>query len=102
MSTTEPIAASVAAMKMELCHELKLPTAVLGLDVAGDGTRLYAACLDGGVYTLDAESGSIEQLSKHDSYASGVALLPQSGLLISAGYDGALLWYDLASRQVIR
>jgi WD40 repeat protein len=88
--------------KAEQIKEHKLPTAALALDATDDGQRLFAGCLDGGIYQVEADSGKFELLDKHDSYASGVWFLPQSNVLISAGYDGALHWFDLSSRKAIR
>ena len=88
--------------KIELAKEIKLPTAVLALDVTADGKTFYAACLDGGIYETNAESGDHALLHKHESYASGVWLLPKAQCLISAGYDGALHWFDLATRKLTR
>jgi WD40 repeat protein len=95
-STEKPV------VKTALLKTIKLPTAVLGVDVSPDAKLLYAACLDGGVYEVDAESGSATLLGKHDSYASGVALLPRSSTLVSAGYDGVLQWHDTAERNTNR
>ncbi len=100
---TEPqTAARAAALKTELVSEIKLPTAVLALAASPDGGTLYASCLDGGVYEVGAETGAATLVGKHESYASGVAFLAKSSTLISAGYDGALQWHDLAARKTIR
>src|SRR5262245_43891254 len=98
----EPTQIKAPAVKTELIKELKLPTAVLGLDASDDGKTLYAACFDGGVYEINAESGEARLLAKHDSFASGVALVRQSATLISAGYDGVLQWHELADMKTIR
>lgn len=84
---------------------ISLPAAVLGLAAADDGHTLAVACLDGGVYTIDfaaehsTDAGRPQLLAKHDSYASGVGFVAASNRLVSAGYDGTLRWFDLASRQ---
>lgn len=78
-----------------------LPTAVLGADVRADGSTLYAACMDG-VYEVNAENGEPRKLYAHESYASGVVLLEAAGTLVSAGYDGALTWYDLKAGKILR
>jgi WD40 repeat protein len=41
-------------------------------------------------------------IGQHESYASGVALLPGEKVLVSAGYDGVLQWHDLEERKSIR
>ena len=82
-------------------HRHMLPTAVLGLDISADGRTFYAGCMDG-VYTLNAETGEHRKLYAHESYVSGVALFEKTNTLVSAGYDGALAWYDLAGGKTIR
>src|SRR4051812_18409267 len=88
--------------KLDLLKEINLDSPVLALDSTPDGQNFYASCMDGGIYHVDAKTGKAEQLIKHQSYASGVWLLQKSNVLISAGYDGALQWYDLAKRRPLR
>ncbi len=90
------------AFKVEALREFKLPAPVLGFDVSSDGKSFYGACLDGGVYEVNAESGASTQLGKHDSYASSVHLLPGTSLLISGGYDGTLRWHEIVQRKTLR
>jgi WD40 repeat protein len=90
------------AVKAEAAKTLKLPSTVLGLDRSADASHLYAACMDGGIYDVNVETGDAQLLTRHESYASGVCLLPQTSQLVSAGYDGVLQWHDLAANQTIR
>jgi WD40 repeat protein len=89
-------------MKTEMLKEHSIPTAVLGLDLFADDKRALIACMDGGVYELDLESGATIPLAKHDSYASSVSLIKDSARAISGGYDGQLIWHDLSSRAEIQ
>lgn len=83
-------------MKLNLEHDRKLPTGVLGLTITPDGRRAFAACVDGSIMALDPASGEMRTFpERHGSYASGCALLPDGRTLISGGYDGALLWHDV-------
>jgi WD40 repeat protein len=91
-----------AGVKIRLEKEHNPPSGVLSLDAAADGRRVYVACMDGGVYEVDAASGKTELLGRHESYASGARLLRKTGFLVSAGYDGAVKWLDLAARKTIR
>lgn len=100
MSKTET--ALTAKEPLALLKEIKLPTAVLAADIASNGAPLFAACLDGGIYEVDPESGESRQITAHDSYASGVCHLNDAQLLVSAGYDGVLQWHDLTERKLIR
>lgn len=90
------------AVKAEQAAIFKLPSTVLGIDASADGSRLYAACMDGGVYEVDAKSADVKKLYSHASFASGVSAVPDSSIIISAGYDGTLIWYDIAEKKEIR
>ena len=104
MADPDPKTATVTTVEPKLTRakEIKLPSAVLALDVTPDGKRLMAACLDGTVQRVDAETGEAVVIGRHASYASGVALLPGTQQLVSAGYDGVLHWRDLASGKELR
>jgi dipeptidyl aminopeptidase/acylaminoacyl peptidase len=90
-------------MKFQKPRELTIPSGALGLAVAPDGQRLYAACMDGRIWEVETATGAHSALSdKHASFASGCALLPDGKTLVSAGYDGALIWHDLDSKKAFR
>jgi WD40 repeat protein len=90
-------------VKLEKVKDLSLPTGVLGLAAAADASRLYASCMDGAVYECDPATGTVSPFeARHGSFASGCAMLPEGKTVISAGYDGWLLWHDVASKQCIR
>ena len=90
-------------MKLVKSKDISLPTGVLGLAATADVTRLYAACMDGIVYECDPAAGTVAPLpDRHSSFASSCVLLPGGQTLISAGYDGRLLWHDLAAKKLIR
>ena len=91
-----------AGIKLIPAKELRLPTAVYALAAHPDNKRLFAACFDGGVYEVAADSGERKLLGKHDSYASGVQYLSKSNQLVSAGYDGKLCWFDPAGAKLLR
>ncbi len=88
-----------AELKTEKLKEHSVPTAILGFDLFPDGQRGLVACLDGGVSEIDLDSGALTPLGRHESYASSVALHPSGKHAISGGYDGCLLWHDLAARS---
>src|SRR5258706_12211817 len=85
-------------IKTEMLKEHSIATAVLGLDLFPDDKRALVACLDGGVYELDLESGATTPLAKHDSYASSVSFIQDSQHAVSGGYDGRLIWHDVSTR----
>jgi WD domain, G-beta repeat len=90
-------------VKLTMVKDVSLPAGVLGLAVAGGGTRLYAACMDGSLYECDPAAATVSPFAgRHGSFASGCVLLPDGKTVISAGYDGWLLWHDVASKQCFR
>jgi len=82
-------------------HRHKLLMGALGLGLHPRDNLGFVACMDG-VYELDLESGDATRLYQHDSYATNVTYVPETNHLVSAGYDGALQWFDLKSRTVTR
>ncbi len=87
-------------MKLTLSHDYKLPTGVLGFTISQDARRAFAACVDGSLYAVDLESGLTEPFeTHHTSYASGCAFLPDGETVVSAGYDGCLLWHDIRTKR---
>lgn len=90
-------------MKLTKLKDLSLPTGVLSLAATADASRLYAACMDGFLYECDPAAGTVTPFAaKHASFASSCVLTPDGKTLISAGYDGWLLWHDVESKQCFR
>lgn len=90
-------------MKLEKPRDISLPTGALSLAALPDVSRLYAACMDGQIVEIDVASGAAVAFeSKHASYASGCVILPDGETLISAGYDGWLLWHDVETKRSYR
>ena len=81
--------------------KLSLPSTVLSLSIGWEGS-LLCACMDGGIYRIDIESGEREELFRHDSFASSVHWLPERRLVLSAGYDGRIQWFDVDRGLVVR
>ncbi len=90
-------------MKLTLAHDHKLPSGALGLAITPDGQRAYATCADGSLSEVDLASGQTEVFQgTHGSFASGCVLLPDGRTVITAGYDGMLLWHDIETRRCWR
>lgn len=90
-------------MKLLKSKDLSLPAGVLGLAADAGGKRLFASCMDGAVYGCDPATGATAPFeARHASFASGCALLPGGETLISAGYDGWLLWHEVATKRCFR
>jgi len=79
-------------MKLERTFDMKLPTAILGIDRIPEGPIL-AACFDG-IHRVDPTTKEQGRIGEHRSYASGVRVLSDLHF-VTAGYDGRLVWRKL-------
>ena len=88
--------------KSNRVHRHHLPQAVLGFDWRPQNPQVgWVGCLDG-VYRLNLENGESSKLYEHESYVSGVRFYPERQLVVSSGYDGQLIWFDLARNEILR
>jgi WD40 repeat protein len=82
--------------------EIKLPSHVLDLTF-GPGNRLYAACLDGGIYEVSTVTQLLakpwREIARHDNFASGVHWSAPHECLISSSYDGDLKWLHPSAEE---
>ncbi len=90
----------MASPELKRIHAWKLPMGVLATSLAPDGQSLLAGCMDG-VYRVQFDPHQQEKLYAHDSYVSSTAWLPDDTLL-SAGYDGAVCWFDMQRKECSR
>src|SRR5687767_3725101 len=67
-----------------------------------NSTRLIVASSQGKVLELDVSEATPEarELAQHGRYVNTVALVGQT--VVSGGYDGRLIWWDLENRREIR
>lgn len=91
-------------MKLEQTKEIQLPTTVHDVTLATTSGEPYvwAACLDGGIHGVALDSEERLLLGQHQRYASGVHALPDGETVLSAGYDGRILWHDVKKRSCFR
>lgn len=82
-------------------QKFSLPFGILGASVSNDGSTMIAACMDG-VYLVNINEESAGKIGQHSSYASSAAFLPKQNRAVSAGYDGVLQWFDLATETSAR
>lgn len=80
--------------------DIKVPSGVLSAAISPSGAHIAAACMNG-VYLVDVKSGDHERLYEHRSYVSSVVWMSDDQL-VTAGYDGRLVWFDLDSKSVSR
>lgn len=87
-------------IKLERAANHRTPTAILGGGLSPDAQAIVAACMDG-VYRVDLKTGEHNRLYAHESYASSAHWLADD-VVVSGGYDGQVIWYDLKSGETIR
>lgn len=81
--------------------DFKLPTAILAADLSADAETMVAGCMDG-VYEIQLNNKSYNRIGQHESYVSGAKFISRHGMIVSAGYDGHLQWFDLQTKQASR
>jgi hypothetical protein len=88
--------------KLKLVKQFNRPGAVFAVARVPGTNRLFLGGSDFKVVELDLAAAKPEprELGGHQSYVTGLALA--GPVLVSSGYDGRLLWWDVASRKQLR
>ncbi len=79
-----------------------------GLCANGDFTRLYAGSTDGTIHVFDTDSEQQSPVTrwheKHGNYVVSLASVrrPHGENVVSASYDGTLVWWDAPSGGAVR
>jgi WD40 repeat protein len=82
--------------------EISRREALLAIARQPNSSRLFLGASDFKVYDLDLAQAKPEprELGRHASYVTGLALAGKT--LVSGGYDGRLIWWDVESRAQVR
>jgi WD40 repeat protein len=87
-----------------LVKELSRKEIVFGLARVPGGRRLIFGGSDFQVYDVDfaAEKPEPKPLGAHESYVTGLAVASGGKTVVSGGYDGKLIWWDLEGGSKVR
>ena len=88
--------------KFKLVKELSRRDIVFAVARKPHTGQLFCGCSDFSVCEIDLDQAKPEpkELGRHDSYVTGVALAGST--LVSGGYDGRLIWWNVESRSMVR
>jgi WD40 repeat protein len=88
--------------KLKSVKQLARPDIVFGLARKPRTNQVFCGGSDFSVYELDLDQTKPEpkELGRHDSYVTSLALARTT--LISGGYDGRLIWWNIESRSRLR
>ncbi|HEY7326654.1 MAG TPA: hypothetical protein VH592_03375 [Gemmataceae bacterium] len=88
--------------KLKVVKDLSRPEIVFCLARAPGSSRLIFAGSDLAIHDVDVAADKVEpkEIGKHGSYVTGLVLAGKS--VISGGYDGRLVWWDLETRKQLR
>jgi WD40 repeat protein len=85
-------------------REISRPEILFSVACLPNSDHLVAASSAGKVFELStAASGPApRELANHGRYVTSVRLVDEGEIAVSGGYDGRLIWWDLAERRVVR
>jgi WD40 repeat protein len=88
--------------KLKAVKQLSRPDIVFALARKPRTNQVFCGGSDFSVYELDLDQPKPEpkELGRHDSYITGLAL--SGATLVSGGYDGRLIWWNVDSHSKIR
>jgi WD40 repeat protein len=88
--------------KVKVKKDLARPEIVFALARKPSTGRIFFGGSDFAVRELDFEQAKLEpkELGRHDSYVTSLALARAS--LVSGGYDGKLIWWNIESGSQVR
>jgi WD40 repeat protein len=88
--------------KLKSIKQLARPDIVFAVARRPRTGQVFCGGSDFSVYELDFDQTKPEpkELGRHDSYVTGLALAGTT--LVSGGYDGRLIWWNVESRSPVR
>jgi WD40 repeat protein len=88
--------------KLKVVKDLSRPEIVLCLARAPGSSRLFFAGSDLKVHDVDVAQAKPEpkEIGTHGSYVTGLVLAGKA--VVSGGYDGRLIWWDIETHKQIR
>jgi WD40 repeat protein len=93
---------AAGAVQIKVVKELARRDIVFAVAHRPGTARLFCGGSDFSVYELDLDHAKPEpnELGRHESYVTSLALA--GATLISGGYDGRLIWWNVDSRSQVR
>ncbi len=87
---------------LKVAKEIGRSDILFSLARVPQSSRVFVGSSDAKIYDLDvmAEKPEPKELAGHDSYVTGVVLADR--FLISAGYDGRLIWWNFETGEQVR
>lgn len=88
--------------KLKVARQLDHAGIFFGLARLPASNRVFIGCSDAKVYCVDlaAEKPEWKELAGHESYVSGLATA--GPMVVSAGWDGKLIWWNAETCQLVR
>ncbi|MCE9533300.1 MAG: hypothetical protein K8T89_19560 [Planctomycetes bacterium] len=88
--------------KLKLVKDIPFKAIVFGIARVPKSTRVFLGGSDFKVYEADLLAAKFEpkELYAHETYVTSVALTGNT--LVSGGYDGKLIWWDISTNKQIR
>ncbi len=94
--------ASVNPDKIKRARDISRPDILFSVARLPGSSRFFVGSSDFKVHEIDLSAAKVESrpLASHASYVTSVALAGKT--LVSGGYDGKLIWWDVNKQQQLR
>src|SRR5258707_986142 len=97
-STTPESAGNIDPKLTHMVGEFKYPSPLLACRFDPSGQFVFATAQDNTIQRWHIVSGKSTALVGHDSWVrSALAFHPSGSTLVSGGYDGRVIWWDVSS-----
>jgi len=85
--------------KTHVAHDLKHDSPLISCRFDPSGKYVFAGSQDYSVWRFEIETGKKTQLAAADAWVRGLACDQTGETLVSAGYDGRLIWWPVADEN---
>jgi hypothetical protein len=93
-SPANPAAAAVDPARTRMVQELKHNSPLISCRIDPTGRFVFAGAQDSSVQRWELTTGKKTSLAGHKSWVRGLTFVPKDKLLLTADYQGRLLWWQ--------
>ncbi len=85
--------------KTHVAHDLAHSSPLISCRFDRDGKFVFTGAQDYSIWRFDTKSGEKTELAETGSWVRGMAFTRDGTTMVSAGYDGRLIWWPVADKK---